>query len=76
MRGLLLVLLGLNVVSATAQQLANDDFKLSFSSTGLSSIKRVHDTYETDYASPGRTLGDVLLLPVEPAGARVTITRD
>jgi hypothetical protein len=47
-------------VSLTAQTISNDQFKISYSSAGLTSLKRVQDVYDTDYIAPGRTLGDVL----------------
>ena len=53
--------LALGTGSAAAQDLSNDQFKLSYSDAGLTSIKRARDVYDTDYISPGRTLGDVLL---------------
>ena len=55
------VFLWCGVVSVGAQQLSNDAFKLAYSSVGVTSIKRNQDIYDTDYISPGRTLGDVLL---------------
>jgi hypothetical protein len=61
MRTLALIFLWFSAVCALAQQLSSDQFKISYSLAGLSSIKRVQDTYDTDYVSPGRSLGDVLL---------------
>src|SRR5450631_1679652 len=58
---ILLALVLLQSLSSSAQQLANDQFNLAYSSTGLNSIKRVHDAYDTDYVAPGHTLGDVLI---------------
>jgi hypothetical protein len=43
------------------QQPSNSEFKLSYSSHGLSSLKRVQDTYDTDYIAAGRALGDVYI---------------
>ena len=43
------------------QQLNGDQFKLTFSTAGLSSFKRAQDVFDTDYILAGRTLGDVLV---------------
>lgn len=56
-----LTFLGFGALSASAQQLSNDQFNLAYSSAGLTSIKRVQDVYDTDYISPGMSLGDVLV---------------
>jgi hypothetical protein len=42
-------------------QLVSEQFNIGYSGAGLSSIKRVHDVYDTDYVAPGRTLGDLLI---------------
>lgn len=58
----ILAVLGFGAAYATAaQDLSDDQFKLSYSGAGLTSVKRAGDIYDTDYISPGRTLGDVLL---------------
>ena len=46
---------------ACAQQLANDQFQLQLSATGLSSLKHTKDVYDTDYILGGRALGDVVV---------------
>ncbi|HET8823842.1 MAG TPA: discoidin domain-containing protein, partial [Terriglobales bacterium] len=46
---------------ACAQQLANDQFQLQYSGTGLSSLKHTKDVYDTDYILGGRSLGDVVV---------------
>lgn len=47
--------------AAAAQTLSNEQFSISYSKLGIESLKRVHDAYDTDYISPGRTLGDVFI---------------
>jgi hypothetical protein len=58
-------LLFLTVVSlaplASPQSLQNTEFHLDYSSSGVTSLKRVHDKYDTDYIARGRTLGDLLI---------------
>ncbi len=61
MRHLALALLCVQAVFSTGQQISNDQFNLTYSPAGLSSVKHTHDTYDTDYIAPGRTLGDVLV---------------
>src|SRR5438445_231075 len=61
MRRLLLASLCLQSAFSLGQQLSSADFKLSYSPQGLRSLKRVHDTYDTDYIAGGMTLGDVYL---------------
>jgi hypothetical protein len=46
---------------ASAQSLHNTDFQLDYSSSGVTSLKRVRDKYDTDYIAHGRTLGDLLI---------------
>jgi hypothetical protein len=46
---------------ASAQSLHNSEFQLSYSSSGVTSVKRVQDKYDTDYIARGRTLGDLLI---------------
>src|SRR6059036_2690640 len=45
----------------TAQSLHDSQFQLSYSSSGITSLKRVQDKYDTDYISRGRAVGDLLL---------------
>jgi Family of unknown function (DUF5695)/F5/8 type C domain len=46
---------------ASAQSLHNTEFQLDYSSSGVTSLKHVHDKYDTDYIARGRTLGDLLI---------------
>lgn len=41
--------------------LKNEQFEVITSDTGISSIKRVQDKYDTEYIAPARNLGDLLL---------------
>src|ERR1022692_2239534 len=55
-------------IALAAQPLANDSFQIRTSPSGLTSLKRVHDGYDTDYIAGGRALGNVLVrykLPAE-----------
>jgi hypothetical protein len=61
LRKLILSLFLLSSGVACAQQLANDQFQLQFSSAGLSSLKHTKDVYDTDYILGGRALGDVVV---------------
>ena len=49
------------VPPAFAQSLENSEFRLGYSTEGVTSLNRVNDKYETDYIARGRTLGDVLI---------------
>ena len=60
-RRMVLFLVWLSSIRAVGQQLQNDQFRVAFSSAGITSIKRVQDTFDTDYILGGRTLGDVML---------------
>ncbi len=42
-----------------ATDLASSDFLLKTSASGVVSLKRPHDVYDTDYISPGRALGEL-----------------
>jgi hypothetical protein len=46
---------------ASAQSLNNTEFQLDYSSSGVTSLKHVHDRYDTDYIARGRSLGDLLI---------------
>ena len=46
---------------SSAQSLHNTDFQLDYSTAGVTSLKHVHDKYDTDYIARGRTLGDLLI---------------
>jgi Family of unknown function (DUF5695) len=48
-------------LQASAQSIGDSQFQLDSSSSGLTSLKRVQDKYDTDYIARGRTLGDVLI---------------
>lgn len=60
-RKLSLTLFYLQATLALGQQLSNSEFRLTSSSAGISSLKRVHDVFDTDYILAGRTLGDILV---------------
>src|SRR5215469_2750188 len=45
---------------AAAQTLANGQFNVQYTSSGIASLKHVQDAYDTDYMARGKTLGDVL----------------
>jgi hypothetical protein len=47
--------------AAQSQSLRNNEFHLDYSSSGINSLKRVQDKYDTDYIARGRSLGDVLI---------------
>src|SRR5947207_14990174 len=46
---------------ASPQSLDNSDFKIEFSSAGITSLKRVHDKYDTDYIARGHAVGDLIM---------------
>src|SRR5256885_1066343 len=46
---------------ASPQSLDNSDFKIQFSSAGITSLKRVHDKYDTDYIARGHAVGDLII---------------
>ena len=47
--------------SIAAQSLEDAQFQLAYSLSGITSLKHVHDRYDTDYIAYGRTLGDVVM---------------
>lgn len=51
----------LRVSTTVAQSLHNSTFQLVYSSSGLISLKGVHDQYHTDYIAAGGTLSDLLI---------------
>ena len=53
----------------TGQPLANSSFQIQNSPSGLTSLKRVHDRYDTDYIAGGHALGNVLVRYKVPADA-------
>jgi hypothetical protein len=61
MRHLVFLFVCCHAVCSFGQQLSSQQFDISYSPAGLSSIKHVHDAYDTDYVMYGRTLGDVVL---------------
>jgi hypothetical protein len=52
---------GLQAATAARQTLSSAQFQIGYSPSGITSIKRTHDRYDTDYIAPGRTLGDVVI---------------
>lgn len=58
---LTLALLLYSAPPVTAQSIRDSQFQISYSSAGLTSLKRVQDKYDTDYVARGRALGDLLL---------------
>src|SRR5690348_3984973 len=56
-----LFLIFLQALPVSAQQLANNEFQLQFSGSGLSSLKHTQDVFDTDYILAGRDLGDVYI---------------
>jgi hypothetical protein len=56
-----LVLLLSESVVVLAQQIRNESFQLQFSSAGLKTLKRTHDSFDTNYILAGRALGDVFV---------------
>ncbi len=51
----------LRVSTAVPQSHHHSPLQLVYSSSGLISLKRVHDQYDTDYIAAGRTLSDLLI---------------
>jgi hypothetical protein len=46
---------------AAPQQLSDAQFQVSYSASGVTAIRRVHDKYDTNYILRGAALGDILL---------------
>jgi len=61
LRRLFLVISCLGSTLALSQQLENGQFKVAFTSTGISSLKRVQDVFDTEYILGGRSLGEALV---------------
>ena len=61
LRRLILIIVCSHGGLALSQQLENDQFKIAFSPSGLTSLKRAQDVFDTDYILGGRSLGDVLV---------------
>ncbi|HXE06763.1 MAG TPA: DUF5695 domain-containing protein [Acidobacteriaceae bacterium] len=55
-----LIMAGLALPSA-AQAPAASPFKVEYSASGISSLKRVQDKYDTDYIQSGHALGDLFI---------------
>jgi hypothetical protein len=56
------VLMALLPEACAAQtRLKNDQFQVGFSHSGIASIKRVQDKYDTEYIAPARNLGDLVI---------------
>jgi len=58
---ILYLIFGLAACPVLAQTVENAQFHLDYSSSGVVSLKRVHDKYDTDYIARGRALGDLLI---------------
>ena len=58
----------LSAAALPGQTLTNDQFRIAYSTTGLTSLKHVRDAFDTDYVLPGRSLGD-LAVRYRAAGA-------
>lgn len=56
-----LFLASLIPLPATAQSIDDSAFHVRFSSAGLTSLKRVHDKYDTDYIARGHAVGDLIV---------------
>jgi hypothetical protein len=54
-----IVLTLLPALGLAGQTLSNDQFAISYSGSGLTSLKRVHDAYDTDYIAHKHVLGDL-----------------
>jgi hypothetical protein len=48
-------------VCAPQTTLKNEQFQVSASKSGIASLRRAHDKYDTEYIAPGRTLGDLVI---------------
>ena len=60
---------------ASPQSLDNSDFKIEFSSAGITSLKRVHDKYDTDYIARGHAVGDLIIRYRATGGGTLLIVR-
>ena len=50
--------------------LANDSFAIHYGPRGISSLKRVHDAFETEYVSPNGVIGNVTVQLSHPTTTR------
>jgi len=57
----LLFLLTLLPTPSAGQAIADTEFRINYSSAGITGLKHVNDSYDTDYISPARTLGDLFI---------------
>src|SRR5262245_4626250 len=48
-------------LSAAAQDLSNQSFTLKYDGTGIRSLKRTSDKYDTDYIAPNAALGRLMI---------------
>ncbi|HLJ40859.1 MAG TPA: hypothetical protein VKT50_05175, partial [Candidatus Acidoferrales bacterium] len=58
---LLVVALGISPAALAQQSVENSQFQVRFSTSGVTSLKHVHDKYDTDYIASGEALGDVVI---------------
>ncbi|HEV2314232.1 MAG TPA: DUF5695 domain-containing protein [Candidatus Acidoferrales bacterium] len=58
---LLIVAFGISPATLAQQSVANSQFQVRFSTAGVTSLKHVHDKYDTDYIASGEALGDVVI---------------
>jgi hypothetical protein len=68
MRPVLLCAFLVSAAGLSGQTLTNDQFRITSSPTGVTSLKHVKDVFDTDYVLPGRSLGD-LVVRYRTAGA-------
>lgn len=47
--------------SIAGQSLQDAQFQLAYSPSGITSLKHVHDKYDTDYIADGRAIGDLAI---------------
>src|ERR1700689_4000555 len=56
-------------VCAPQTTLKNEQCQVSASKSGIASVRRAHDKYDTEYIAPGRSLGD-LVIRYRPVGQK------
>ena len=56
-----IVIVAVPEVCPAQATLKNEQFQVSTSASGVSSIKRVQDKYDTEYIAPARNLGDLVI---------------
>jgi hypothetical protein len=74
LRKLILIIVCSRGVLASSRQLENDQFKITFSPAGLTSLKRVHEVFDTDYVLGSRSLDDVLVRYRPPGNTAHTLS--